>query len=115
MLLSEAMRFGAMLGPQCGLDLVNGNRSCAFGSAGLALGVRFRDGMDYAALYRVFPSLEHSKTLKTEVWERNDQLAWTREEIADWLVESGNDCESVETAPASEIAAALISQHMVAR
>jgi hypothetical protein len=115
MLLSEAMRRGAMLGPQCKVLLVSrSGGSCAFGSAALALGVTLKNGLDYDGLFSVFPSLRGNMKLKKAVWLRNDTLGWTREQIADWLVKSGKDCESVTAAPAEQIAAALVSE-MVAK
>lgn len=113
MLLSEAIRLGAMLGPQYrGKAFGPNNSTCALGSAALAI------GCDSSSLYpsrieKHWPILTNG--LGREIARKNDSHDWTREQIADWLVQSGNDCSSVEIAPAQEIAAALVSKHMVAR
>lgn len=115
MLLSEAVRLGAMLGPQCRGQMFGGNgASCAMGSALLAVGMTaYEKQTSYQAILDKFPAMHPG--LPYEIENANDSLLWTREQIADWLVESGNDCSSVEVAPAQEIAAALVSAHMVAK
>lgn len=113
MLLSEAIRLGAMLGPQCAGQMFGEySASCAMGSALLAIGMTEYDrATSHDALPRKFPAV--TTDLMVAIEYRNDSLGLTREQIADWIVERGADCESV--APAQEIAAALISKHMVAK
>jgi hypothetical protein len=116
MLLSEAMRLGAMLGPQAFNVAFDGESHCALGGAALAFGFggeREHTG-EFAINYlcEIFPSL--AEGLGRLIAVKNDVRRMTREQIADWLVESGNDCESVTTAPSEQIAAALVTE-MVAR
>lgn len=125
MLLSECIRLGAMLGPQLRKNLIDGSgASCAIGSAMLA-GSLVATGENsktmkierllqvHQALDAMFPGLKYET--REEIVFRNNQSRHTREEIADWLVESGNDCASVEITPAQDLAAALVSAHMVAK
>jgi hypothetical protein len=105
MLLSEAIRLGAMLGPQAFDGAFVGESHCALGGAALALG--FAGKRDYTGefainyLCAIFPSI--AAGLGCSIAIKNDVRRMTREQIADWLVESGNDCESVTTT-AQEIA-----------
>jgi hypothetical protein len=113
MLLSEAIRLGAMLGPQLtNSDMVKGSSmaSCALGSAALATGCVVGTNQSHTndKLMEVFPWL--SRDIIFSIWSKNDTEKMSREQIADWLVESGNDCESVTTAPSEQIAAALVSE-----
>jgi hypothetical protein len=95
-LLSEAIRLGAMLGPQIrGYYVAESGASCALGAAISALNLRPQFG--YAELCRVFPRLRYS--LVQAIVQRNDWLGWTREQIADWIVASGIDCEAMLGCP----------------
>jgi len=92
MRLSEAIRLGALWGPQIqGTYVSEQGGSCALGAAIQALGLKPEFG--YAELRRVFPDL--SQSLVEAIVQRNDFLGWTREQIADWLVQSELDCEAV--------------------
>jgi hypothetical protein len=92
MLLSEAIRLGAMLGPQIrGYYVAESGASCALGAAIRALSLRPQFG--YAELRRVFPRLRQS--VVEGIVHRNDSLGWTREQIADWIVASELDCEAI--------------------
>lgn len=136
MLLSDAIRLGAMLNRQGWLWLKNWElpdgkgacETCALGGAMDAVGVD-TDGIDpIAAMEAVFPKLKEDflptlyelsrvtvdhempmspDTLIGYISCLNDTGYYSREWIADWLVESGNDCESVEISietPAAELA-----------
>ncbi len=97
--LSEAIRLGSMLGPQCyGKYMRPGikeNATCAMGAAMMALGLSFVD------MSEVFPQLPQTvihPVSGKECWLRNtivslnDSYRWTREAIADWVA-------TVEEAP----------------
>lgn len=128
MKLSEAIRLGAMLGPQIiGNEADKHGGSCAIGAAMLALGVHGnideinQDFIDFPTetIESKFPDMFLRtdlgplgyQSLYTSVACRNDD-GMTREEIADWLVESGKDCESVDIAP---MEAEKEAQHATAR
>ena len=99
MLLSEAIRLGSMLGPQIrGYYVTENGGSCALGAAIKALNLKPQFG--YAELRRVFPHLRQA--LVEAIVQRNDSLAWTREQIADWLVMSNLDCEATSDRPAEQ-------------
>jgi hypothetical protein len=101
MLLSEAIRLGAMLGPQIrGYYMAENSASCALGAAIRALSLKPQCG--YAELCRVFPGLHQS--LVEGIVQRNDFLGWTREQIADWIVASELDCEAMfDCSPEREV------------
>lgn len=94
--LSEAIRVGARLRPQCRASFFNGFGSCALGAAMEALLNRPTDrDADYVWLCDHFPELK--KQIRThrawelgcEIVERNDGVGYTREQIADWLEAHG--------------------------
>lgn len=104
---SEAIRLGSMLGPQgFGVTWERREKStlCANQAACEALNVM--------SIYQVVP---HARLVNCPVCgiERelattvatclNDKHRWTREQIADWLVASGNDCESATAVPAAPV------------
>lgn len=121
MLLSDAMKMGSMLGKQ-GFGTYYGgdwlepdhDTTCALGATMEAVGLR----ANVDALVKLYPGLEKEfiptlyelariQFTGKEEWEKGDELMdyiialndtgyYSREWIADWLVESGNDCESVE-------------------
>lgn len=111
MLLSESIRLGAMYGPQLRGILTDGTgASCAIGASMLAVGMKpleFGGGwtfIDKHTLADKFPSLDNDyrcdeREFESTVWDHivylNNVKGRTREQIADWLVESGNDCEAV--------------------
>lgn len=119
-LLSDAIRLGAMLGPQATNGYMFQARmggemaTCALGAAAIIVGIKCDSLEPYRELCRIFPGCDLANEEKGIV-HLNDDLRMTREQIADWLVESGNDCESITVAPAQEIATALVSAHMVAK
>lgn len=92
MLLSEAIRLGAMLRPQGRLTMFPGDASCALGAAMEAVGLRDhclaykRDmGIDNTMLARrTFPILFGAIDPIFGIAARNDS-GWTREKIADWV------------------------------
>ncbi len=114
MKLSEAIRLGAMLGPQCHGPYIQVNRTtlatlmgypviervecatCAMGAALLAVGRRDLLGLtpDYVNPQSVFPDLDRyvdcapigrSGNIYNIIVFLNDRLFWTREQIADWV------------------------------
>jgi len=99
MKLSEAIRLGAMLRPQCTdgnlFSLIGGVLgSCAIGAAFDAVGLSPNDDPAYLGI---------SERLYKMIYRRNDGLLvggrkWRREEIAEWLVKSGRDIE-IQTQP----------------
>jgi len=108
MLLSEAIRLGAMMGPQLkGRLLSKEGGSCALGAACLATEdgalkkySGFNEDILFDNLKLRYPVLKSINSFNgnyvyAEIVIRNDKLGQTREQIADWLVESGNDCEAV--------------------
>lgn len=101
MKLSEAIRLGAMLGPQCKGSYRLRDATCALGAAAIAMNCQCRD------LVTLFPEIGRLGEcgLGSKIAELNDFQDYSREQIADWLVESGLDCESVTPAPTEEIAA----------
>jgi hypothetical protein len=95
MWFSEAIRLGALWGPQIrGTYVSEQGGSCALGVAIQALGLQPQYG--YTELRRTFPTLRQS--LVEAIVQRNDNLGWTREQIADWLVQSQLDCAAVRDA-----------------
>jgi hypothetical protein len=94
--LSDAIRIGAKLRPQCTYEPFDKvGRSCALGAAYEATFGRTGDVMEvygtlpyrYPALLRQLPS--STKDIMSEIFERNDQWHNTREQIADWLEAQG--------------------------
>lgn len=89
MLLSEAIRLGAMLRPQsfAGVFLDSEGKSCAIGAACEAAGVPLQGALgisNYSGAEEAFPLL---KQLELEIVIHNDADRWTRERIADWVEE----------------------------
>jgi hypothetical protein len=99
MLLSEAIRLGATLGPQTRyFPIDSGGASCALGAAARAIGLVKTDyqSISYDTLQSAFPVFQgdFGWQLMRHITELNDFFYLTREEIADWIVESGLDCEA---------------------
>jgi hypothetical protein len=109
MLLSEAMKLGGMLGDQLVGIFVDGEGgSCALGSVMLAIGYPVSPYTCGESVWRqvaeIYPTLEslvavEEKWYHPMLWDYivklNNVEGWTREQIADWLVTSGNDCEAI--------------------
>lgn len=107
MKLSEAMRLGAMMGPQIKEDYLSTltGGSCAIGAAFMAIGrgdiVSSPDA--YIVRADIFPSLgmelywklDAENSVDDRIILLNDKLGWTREQIADYIVAKGYDCEAV--------------------
>lgn len=88
--LSEAMRIGAKIRPQTKHFWHKDGKSCALGAAYEAMagrpsssGTDFRDHKKMNEWFPCMPSMQ------TKIHERNDDLGWTREQIADWLESQG--------------------------
>lgn len=88
--LSEAMRIGARMRPQCFDEFFSDEGSCALGAAwegaGL-LALRGEPGQAITAVMDAF-GFPRCSSLGLRIAERND-AGETREEIADWLEERG--------------------------
>lgn len=96
MKLSEAIRLGAMLGPQHRVRtryMLEG-RTCAIGAAGQAIGINA--DFDWNAIKTAWPLLMNGPTTCSvcghqtinNAWlvaHLNDDHYWTREQIADWV------------------------------
>lgn len=99
--LSDAIRLGSMLRPQCfGLMFKNGG-SCAIGAACEAVGLSSEDGMEsfwdnnvqpfkcpmYADYSNVLSDhcMGSRNTINQMIVHLNDTHHWTRERIADWV------------------------------
>ena len=105
--LSEAIRIGAAKRPQTYFSFfrkeANGLCSCALGAAyegvNLSLPVENERGdikvsdANYSLFINMFPFLlsleEQGAKLFRRITYRNDELKWTREQIADWLESEG--------------------------
>ena len=100
MKLSEAIREGAKLRPQAYRDYFKEGGSCALGAAyeithgqfefqiGGSISVQLDN--DFPALNA--PYVDHvlgEITIRHAITTRNDNLHWTREQIADWLEAQG--------------------------
>lgn len=100
MKLSEAIRLGAMLKPQCREHLSYHGATCALGAAADAIGCldvhKYHHGWN--AFYATWPILQTPVDppaslgkfkcqceLSTWVIYLNDKERWTREQIADWV------------------------------
>ena len=91
--LSEAIRIGAKIRPQCSGEWYREGKSCAMGAAAEADGWK-----DYAVQYRnkniVYPWMRFKKrfgiddAMQEHIWRRNDS-GESRESIADWLESQG--------------------------
>lgn len=93
MMLSEAIRLGAMLREQCRLRMFYKEKSCALGAALEAVGLRplaLQVGF-YDCTRKDLLGIEED--LVTDIMLRNDRQYMTREAISDWLLESGRDVE----------------------
>jgi hypothetical protein len=96
MLLSEAIRLGAMSKPQgTGVNSANPSRSsvCVIGAALFAIGVQCECWDSYDELKKAFPLADQpiicpksgiEVTITKALWMLNDD-GWTRERIADWV------------------------------
>jgi hypothetical protein len=105
------MKLGAMQGPQLWGRFVDGEGgSCAMGAVMIAMGrpVKVHTFISHelvAEWVKIFPSLglnvdgprggREYYTVWQHISAMNNFLNQTREQIADWIVESGNDCEAV--------------------
>lgn len=87
--LSEAIRIGARLRPQCVGEYFMDGRSCAYGAAWEAMGRLPYEKMP-AAVTQVCEELGFYVPLDVavKVYSLNDS-GWTRERIADWLEGAG--------------------------
>ena len=96
--LSDAVRLGSKLKPQCFGALFRRDGSCALGAVADVMGFAY-DSDTYRLLDKRFPELQTTlatyencalnKDLKATIIMLNDTLKWTRERIADWLEEQG--------------------------
>lgn len=102
MRLSEAIRLGSLIRPQCRGYLFKDGGSCAWGAAEEAVGTSYNEnlGANYGPVHGAFRS-EWNWTTKAKAtcpgcgeirdvdWilslHLNDRHYWTREQIADWV------------------------------
>lgn len=111
MKLSEAIRLGAMLSPQGCEELRSFGTTCALGAASEAIGIKIREGQQGPgkALRERFPILQQRTYHPTVVGHRrylvsliitdlNDEVRWTREQIADWveMIKSAQSVDAVD-------------------
>ncbi len=92
--LSDAIRVGAALRPQCTGDLFRSGRSCALGAAYEGATGEVCGHYDYGLVTKRFPILKGKggdgslNKLGTAIFDRNDS-GMSRESIADWLEAQG--------------------------
>lgn len=89
--LSDAIRIGARIRPQCRLDPFRDGKSCAIGAAYEGATGEYNEEMDMCdirdelRIRGIWPL-----TLPTSaIWPLNDCERWSREQIADWLEAQG--------------------------
>lgn len=90
--LSEAIRIGSKLRPECRNWWAQNNASCAIMAAAEATGFPYRDyGITSTVLVEHFRSVLPLVTsdLIERVANRMDSQGHTREQIADWLEDQG--------------------------
>lgn len=120
MRLSEAIRLGAMLGPQERGGWVDGEGRCALAGAAQASGVApawddcyFRYGVNYIGLTERYPLLTErvvspmrsaGTSVESAIIHLNDHGGWTREQIADWVETLEARSTETATAPVEESA-----------
>ena len=85
--LSEAIRIGAKIRPQCTYSYFTRGKSCALGAAAEALYGVTEKTFSTTHINKITSKL--SRVVVSEIIERNDDLHWTREQIADWLEGQG--------------------------
>ena len=90
-LLSELIREGAQFRPQTDGVFVSKDGSCAIGAAAEAAG--FVKPLSNGYYTTDLEWVTEMNDLTLEVYELNDHQGWTRERIADWLVDTGKDVE----------------------
>lgn len=107
MRLSEAIRLGAMMKPQCYFDFWLGGGSCAMGAALDAVGVtEFDLAAQATELPLIFigpvtcPACGVVGNIGAMMMHLNDSHRWTRERIADWVESIEHERESAATKPA---------------
>ena len=84
--LSEAIRIGAAIRPQCSRSFFYKGRSCAIGAAYEGL-YGTTDGFSMGLLDSAFPHVHEG--IWAQIITQNDGLRKSREQIADWLKEQG--------------------------
>lgn len=115
MKLSEAMRLGAMTGCQLFGRLEDSDGgTCAMGAVIKASGFETDSAVfnHYREIRTIYPALslvvpeslieyyDYIHTKKLLCWVivfLNNELHWSREMIAEWIIDNGYDCESVDT------------------
>ena len=99
MKISDAIRLGSMLGPQCFGVLEEFGGTCALGAAYKAAGLQMElDSLhNFVLIEQTFPLLYRAwhiacpdcqriqQDLGNAIAHLNDRHAWTRERIADWV------------------------------
>lgn len=108
--LSEAIRLGSMMRPQCFEDYYRNGGSCALGAALEAVGHPFgnnhpgREEDRWPILLTVdaMPCPEHcGQPMFNAITHLNDFHRWPRERIADWVESIEKQQEAVQPVPTS--------------
>jgi hypothetical protein len=87
--LSEAIRIGARIRPQCRGSFFREGGSCALGAAYEAITGRvLPEYADATSLHGVVPHMR-DHNFRFSIVRKNDGDRWTRERIADWLEAQG--------------------------
>lgn len=91
--LSDLIREGAKMRPHARDWMFDGKGTCALGAAAEAAGAMTIGGNEpfLYSLDERFSAQVMGSGIAGRVAQMNDLGGFTREEIADWLVESGND------------------------
>lgn len=92
--LSDAIRIGAKLRPQCECELFADGGSCALGAAYEGITGQTCESHEYSRVINAFPALRRvsgggMNNLGFSISSRNDS-GETREQIADWLESQGH-------------------------
>ena len=106
MKLSEAMRLGALLGPQAfGQFITKDGGGCAMGAA-----IQACSGAAWPVLltYATCPACGEKNPAGAIIMHLNDDHRWTREQIADW-VQTVEEREAERTASPTSADAVAVS------
>ena len=86
--LSEAIRIGARIRPQCVGAFFRNGASCAWGAAWEGAGGEYNQRLFIEEIMKKFPAFESLGELRKDIADKNDG-GDTREQIADWLEAQG--------------------------
>lgn len=121
--LSQAIRLGAMMRPQCVGGWMDGDGACALSAAAMAVGIEpvmflidQRLIVDYCAIRRRWPVLDlrvpgpvdgFEAPVYELIYDLNDYFGWSRERIADWVeqIEQQQEAQASQPSEAVEVTA----------